>query len=381
MIYLIVFFLSVLFTAAAERAITKRFLFCLFSFLALAPLVLLATFRDPGVGTDTLYYVQYTWDKIISIDSWEKFSSAYKKGFFDDIEWIYLAINYVASCFSKDVHSLYFFTSLITILPVYLAAIHYRKETPMWLIMCVYLLLYYTASFNLMRQAVALSFCIYSFKFLEQRKWVRLVIWAVIISFTHNTGIIFCGYILLWMLLQSDVSRLVKRLVAVSVIILLLLSTRYIDVILARIISLGVLPEKFLLYAAADSEKGLSRSSLLTYIAILLVFIYAYSFLKRRKDLDNKIVGEYCVMKLLGCLLFSASLVSTWLFRISYYFNYPVDCIMLPKALSLIRRKNKSTYRIIVFFLITFLTVSWYWLVSVVKMNEVYPYKSKILGI
>lgn len=192
MIYLFVFFISVLFTYLAQKSVSQKLFFYLFSIIAILFPSLLAGFRNSGIGTDTLVYVDKIWYNMLHINSFIEFINAYYNGIFDESsEFIYLLINWGTSKLGNDVQWIYFTTNLCVILPIYCAIYDHRKKGPMWLSMTIFLLLYYNSSLNLVRQSIALALCVYSYKYLEQGQWFKALIGSVIIMNTHNTGIFY----------------------------------------------------------------------------------------------------------------------------------------------------------------------------------------------
>ena len=184
-VYLFVFYLTSLFTYIAQRNIKKSGIFYFFSLLAILFPALLAGFRNPGIGTDTLVYVDYIWDKILFVPQWNDFMFSYKNGNFADIEFIYLLLNWLTSHVISDVNGIYFVANAITMYFVYRTAYDNRDRCDMWLSMALFLLLYYNASLNMVRQSIALSICMYAYKYIEREQWLKVGIWGILIILTH----------------------------------------------------------------------------------------------------------------------------------------------------------------------------------------------------
>ena len=82
MIYLITFSFSTFFTFIAEHTRRNKGLFLLYSLIAILFPSLLAGFRDRGIGTDTIGYVDIVWEQVRMIHNWNDFLIAYQNGFF-----------------------------------------------------------------------------------------------------------------------------------------------------------------------------------------------------------------------------------------------------------------------------------------------------------
>ncbi|OUN79586.1 EpsG family protein [Bacteroides sp. An51A] len=380
LIYLVVFFFSILFTYIAERSIAKnRKQFIAFSVLSVGLPVLLSGLRDNSVGTDTEGYVAWVWNIVSRCSDWDSFLHLYHGGYFADIEFGYLMVNFVANVFSNDVHSVYFLTGLLSILPIYIAIYHYRAKVPMWLSMAIFLLTYYNLSLNLTRQSIALAFCIYAFRYVEQRRWFKLVVMFIVILGFHNTGFIFIPAVVMFLLMEHLRWR-GKIIFLLACFVSLMIAFRYVDVLLFASVTYGLLPEKFLYYQIDEMTGFLSRSNFIVYIFESLLMLMV--ILSRASRKMKSRLFSYFTLKCIGVYSFTLSTLSMWAFRISYYFNFPADCLFLPSSLNTLRQNGKTNlYRWSLVLLISLLLFNWYFNIVIKNANETYPYKSSILGI
>lgn len=380
-IYLIVFFISIYTTWLAEKSTKQKPIFFILSCIAILIPCILAGCRDSGIGTDTLIYVDECWNRIISTKNWDDLIKSYNQEVFDSIEPVYLLINWIASLFGKEIQWAYFMTNLCVVLPIYCAAYDNRKKAPMWLSMTLFFLLYYNASLNLVRQSIALAFCIYSYKYLEQKKWIKALIWVFIIINTHNTGIFYLAFVaifIIWNTMKKKNLRKILLIISATILPLLLAFFNY---IIIATVMIGILPSKYLMYISEENNETIGKSVGFIYFIIALTLLYIKKYQKHRNDHITDSINYYLYNKFYGITLFGASFISKWAFRISYYFNYPVDCIFLPRTIYSIKKKNKTLYYLITSTIICFLLIMWYWLVVIRKENATIPYKSKLLGI
>lgn len=384
LIYLIIFLFSILFGHFSNCLShkNKHGSYVCLSIAILLP-VLLAAFRDPGVGSDTLGYVEDVWSHIVWLGTWEGFCLDFINGDFYDIEPVYLLTNWISYMCGDDIHWVYFFTSLCIVAPIYITAYNNRKSAPVWLSITLFLLLYYNLSLNMIRQSMALSFCVYSFKYLEKRRWKPLVLWLIIIMFTHNTGIFYLAFLFFYRVYKMNkgiLRRFLIRMTYAGLVCIFL----FFNSLLLLLIALGVIPEKFMLYLAIVGEQEIDLTTTLTFLFILSVLSFIYLIMKKRKSSTGDLMSDVDLcfqVKLIGTILFTTSLVSRWAFRVSYYFNSPADCIFLPRTIALLRSRNLTLYKLLIAALIGFCLFAWYWGTCVTMLNEVYPYKSAILGI
>lgn len=374
--YILTFFISVLFTYYADKCYNNKIVFCFFSLLALFFPIFLATCRDDIIGTDTKGYVETVWNLTVSCNSFSEFISCYKEGLFEDIEIVYLLINYLASFISKDVHTVYFFSSFIIMILIYKTAYDNRKNAPMWLTMLIFYLLYYNLSLNMIRQSIALAICMYSYKYLKQGRWIYLSIILFIALNSHHTALFFIPFVVLYIISQRKLLKKMKSFLKLAIFSLSFVFI-YTDYLILLLVNWGILPPKFLYYLANKDDAFISKSTILVYLYINLILYVDYRF-----NQINKKTRYLCFsLKSIGSITFCLSLISQWAYRVSYYFNYIADCIFLPESLANIKKISKQKYNLYMAVLIILLLAYWYFTIVVANVNETYPYRSKILNI
>lgn len=380
--YLFVFAISIFSTYLAQICYNRnnKFLFVLFSAAAILTPALLAGFRDSGIGTDTEIYVDDIWNQFKHINSWGQFYKYYKNEEFQDIEFVYLALNYIVSQFGENLGYIYFASNFVVVFFVYLTAFDNRNKASMWLIMTLFLFMYYNSSLNLVRQSIALVFCLYSFKYFERRQWIKAIIWTIIILQSHNTGVFYLLLIGIYFLFQIKNKYIRNILLVINVFAIAVLFSVS-DLFLVLLVSNGILPSKFLYYLASESDSDeLTKSILINYIYFAGVLFFTYTKYHKR-DQPKKELIFYSYSKIIGAVLFMTSLISKWAYRISFYVNYPVDIVFFPRSLQLLKQKSKIHYTIVLTLSLILILITWYWTIILNNGNETYPYKSKILGI
>lgn len=378
MIYLLVFTLSIISTYLAQRTVSQKLGFYIFSAIAILLPSLLAGFRDSGIGTDTLIYADDVWEKITYCDDWKTFVALYVAQGFSDIELGYLLVNFIVYLAGGDLHTLYFTTNFIVVLFFYLAAYDNRKKASMWLIMAFFFLSYYNISLNLIRQSIAIAISVYSFKYLEQHKWWKYILWQVIILSSHNTAFLNLLIIPIYFIPQIKNIKKKRRLIILflSGIAIMFLSM---DWLLSFIVSLGILPNKYLMYSSIDSSSVVAKTQTVSYIGILLLLWFITTKIKEPDA--HKRLRVYLFGKIASLLLFLTSIVSKHAARVAFYISPLVDCIFFPRALFLLKQRSSKWYLQSVCMSILLLLAVWYWLIIIRGDTETYPYKSTILNI
>ncbi|PZU82192.1 MAG: hypothetical protein DI529_14860, partial [Chryseobacterium sp.] len=217
---------------------------------------------------------------------------------------------------------------------------------------------------------------LYCFKYVENRKWIKIIISFFFIKAFHNTGI-FC--VLFWGAYFLSSSK--YKLKPVVMILLLFVAYGvfiYFDLIILYTITIGILPKKFLYYLSGDT---VDYTTIFIYHLLLSAIIFVvYLFHSRSKEEKDKLLS-YSFLSLLGSVLVLTAMVSMWSFRVAFYFLYICNCLFLPRALFLMNKKYKLESTLMLIVTVCLVIVVWYKYTIINNDNETFPYKSEILGI
>lgn len=377
MIYIIIFFICIVCTYIAEKSTKSKGKFLIFSALAVLLPSGLAGFRDTGIGTDTVTYAEFIFEKIASSNySFSSFLKAYSDEEFFGIEFSYALLNYIVSLFSDSVNWFYFFTNFAVIIFVYLAAYDNRKKAPMWLVMLFFLLLYYNSSLNIMRQSIAIAMTLYAFKYIEDKQWFKSLLWLVIIYLTHSSGAFFAIFFIIY-----KISFLKNRQLSHWLQAIFLGITSFFFIYFSSVLNLLTLvSDKFSKYDELYSNEGktvLVKNLILLYVLFIVVFFLVRKHINK-KEVNN--LDFYRYMKILGVVFFLTSVISVTTSRVSWYINV-LDCIFMPRVIYELSKRNRAGSEILTTIFILLLIGLWYWNISLLNNGETYPYKSRILGI
>lgn len=380
-IYLIVFALSCFFTALAQRCLKKmqKGEFLTFSIIAIILPVMLAALRDPGVGTDSAGYCTSIWSAVLQYRHFDVLMNLFNNDFFPEVERIYLITNWLVSLFSEDIHTLFFVLNLLVIGFIYKAAYDNRHKAEMWQVMLLFQILFYSNSLNLIRQYIAVAIGTYAYKFLEKHDWKKLIFWTTIMFMWHSTTIVFIALIFIDLLFNIQ-NKKAKKLVTAGICISMYILYTQFDNILIFTVNQGIIPSRFTAYLKQYSDETfLDTSSTLFSVIILFFYLYLLVYLKNKQNKPE--LKKFFIYKSIATFLNLTSLISKFLFRMSYFFSNITDCIFLPRALFMLKQKSKSRYYI---FSLSFVFLSialWYFLYVKNGINQTVPYKSSILGI
>ena len=136
---------------------SKKWKQLLFGGAAVLILCLLAGFRDDSIGRDIKVYVENYYTAFCGVRS---YTQALKLVGFTQLEPFYILLLFVTSRFTRDLWLILFSLQLLTVLPVYLAVLKWRREMhiSVGFAMAIYILVFYNNSYNIMRQSISCAF-------------------------------------------------------------------------------------------------------------------------------------------------------------------------------------------------------------------------------
>ena len=289
--------------------------------LAILPLVLLGGLRDRSIGSDTDFYI------------WDRFSDAVK--YRDSIvvflltsnqEIGYMLSNWLIAQLT-DSHAVYLSVmEFLVVTPMYIVAWKFRKTVPSFLIMFFFIFIQYQYSFSIIRQSVALSFCLLSFCYFEEKKFFKSLLLEIIaVSFHYSAFLALLFPLSNYLVKKWSIYR--YREFYILFFLIFIFCVANIDLFLKHMISVDLINQKYMVYAS-DSDVFAGRiqwSNMVIKIVIayigFVVFItrkpITYSFLKKIRR--YKYIDFFFVMAILD-IAFSllGSVNSEWI-RLSYY--------------------------------------------------------------
>lgn len=278
-----------------------------------------------------------------------------------NLEIGYKVIVWICLLITKDYAILFAVTSAI-IIGLTFYTIFKESPYPVLSVIIYFCAGFYFHSLNLMRQYLAISVLLFSYKYLIDKKYIYFAIGVFIAFLFHSVSIIFVFALLLcdWEVFD------LKRTIIVS--LLLFIFGKY---IWHYVIDLIVNHTRFATYIGSKFDKSKLRIYDIIFNAILYLIIY-YLY-KNTKDVGRK---EKFFLNMQACSLFFMILASTMylLFRFSFIFGI-FSIISIPYFLkkSDIETKNK-----LVVLIVLFVTLGW----NITRTNiigntdEVKPYKT-----
>lgn len=343
----------------------------LLSFLGVFLLAFVAGCRDNSIGTDIHVYGLKTFNVARGTDSfWEGYEAISYCS-----EPIYYSIVYVAQLLSSKFGFALFLQSFILFSFVSSGIRNIAGKKYFAVGMLVFNLYYYSMSFNLMRQCVAIAFLMWSYRYFQDRKPYALLLCAVLGFFFHKSSSVayLTLFVAYWLtgLETSNQKKILKICALGSVAFVLLFGA-----LLSMVTSTIPILRKYDAYGE-NSLFGstLSKLDILLRLGMLVVTV----LMLHLKKCDEK-KGLLLVFFLILDVSFQfLGIYAYYTTRISYY----VFALDVPLFINLFSqsRMTKGTRTLGLTCMVAYIStycINEYFIKGV---NETYPYQSDFLGI
>ena len=181
----------------------------LYFIIAPLPLLLLVTFRDVNVGTDTKEYTniyEYASDSsgIIMFLGYTR------------IEPLYAALTYFISALGLSIEFLFFICACLSIYPILIGARMMRNEVSQTYIVFLFCMMFFHYSMNITRQAIAMAFLFLSVIYMLRQQNVKSYCLIGVAFLFHYVVVVCIPLILLYQLRNSISKRGLASLVVIS---------------------------------------------------------------------------------------------------------------------------------------------------------------------
>ncbi len=213
-------------------------------------------------------------------------------------------------------------------------------------------------SLNGIRQAIAMSFFYYSFRYVKEKKLYKYIICNLCGFLFHNSAILFLP---LYFILSKNFSKKIKAFILVIVIIL---SNVIVPIIINMLIS-----TKYGMYLTNGAYEALSTFNLSTFINIFIWLAYELG-IKKKDDMDNIYSNCHFIGILVSLFLTRIPLA----IRIFVSFRY-VEFLSVPNLIDKIALKRKYKFLIILGIMMVYFMYFIYG-VYIQNGNTVLPYRT-----
>lgn len=260
---------------------------------------------------------------------------------------------------TEDYRVLFFVTSFIILFLIY-KSIWENSENIFQSILLIFIGQFYFYSMNLVRQAIAMSIIVYSFKYIKEKNILKTIISILIATLFHNSALIMIPILLISFM---NISNIKKILIGGSILLIQPLMLKLIIWIMGF--------TKYIWYY----EQGLftEQISILLLIQNIMIFVIDIYYQKVYKE---KINDEYKILSNINfiglCLMVLSSNIPL-VFRMVRYCTV-FQILLIPKIIGLSDNKtNKSILSVIIY---GFMFISMVYQIMICGGEGVYPYNS-----
>lgn len=376
MIYLCTFAISLIFVFIANKNKANKIIFWLASFVTVLVPVFLATFRDQGIGTDTVTYVNDVFSQVSKVGSLTKLIRMQSSEAFGEVETGYVLLNYVASSFGNSPYVIYFVTNFVFLCTVYCCVISNNKKY-MLLSWFIFLFFFYNFSLNVVRQTVAIGFTLAAYSAFEKKKYKTMILFSIFTYLCHGTGLMVIPVLLFSWLIPLLLNKFTINKILAWVVIFSLVIIVSVQTIFSFILGNQLFSDRYSNYLvlAQDEKAGaLQTTFMFTYLFILFLFFLAYKHAKSIEE--GKKIVYYALIHYIGTILCLSSVITYFAFRMSYYFLIVSLVFFVPRALIIIKDSTFKHPKFLLGCFIILVIALWDYNIVYKGMEQTIPYKS-----
>lgn len=318
-------------------------------------LCIVAGVRDIKVGTDITVYVT----RLISVA--EETTNLINYLNLSESDLLFSLIIFLGFKIG-DINTVLFMIELFVVIPIYMYAYLGKKEKSFTIIILVFFLTMYCISFNLMRQSLAMSFCILSYYFFDSQKKKKAFFLIIVAMLFHKTAFVFIGVLIINYLMKNKVKY--RNISIILIVFGILISCQLMEYIVSISIYSDYLNRETQIFSLGTIIKKLF------WVLICVPFLMMKT--KNQEDYSNILLGTIYAFIALVFTATSFSIPGTG--RLAYYFtnlSYFILIFEIPKYF----RERK-----IVLLILLMISVFSWWNMTAVSddASGVYPYHSDI---
>ena len=323
----------------------------------------IAGVRDFSVGTDTYMYQRIIYQLVSK-------STTFSRAIINtdaSLERSYIIIAYYSSHIIKNPFFFQSIVSLITICLLFWGSLK-SKCNLVWLFF-LFFFMYYNATLNIQRQAMALGACTVSLAYLIDKRYLFAALALILAYFFHHSAVIFLFILILYILCIKWQGLLEKKTIYILTMIICLAVIILFSVLLQYVVDAGLVDARF---EDRYGNSDLYGTNLpISLLALNALNLFIYFKLSKSPNKTLFLFGKY--MMLISFLLCFTGLISTFAVRIVEYFEL-INIMLLSQLLPSSRKRWKVAT---VFFYIFYWTMAF----AVANLGDTVPYKSVVLGI
>lgn len=356
-IYILMLLLALLFSFIATKTKNKKLRIVLPIFSAIPFAVVSAIRYD--VGTDYLY--RYA----------SNFNVLLKGRDVSNLEIGFKILNKLCILITNNYQIIFVLTSFIITSFIFYTIYRDSKNVPLSITL-YFIGAFFFQSLNMVRQFVAISIILYSYKYFLNKDWIKWLLFTILASMFHTTSLvvaILClGNNFVKKIFQKDIFENEK--VVFGLIIFAFLA----EPLIGNIINFLLEQTRFGVYVGSKYDHG--DLQIISFIINLLLYIGMIYIQKKRKHNGNEVDCFFITMQAIALLFVTLGKTSFLSIRLVYYFSI-FQIISIPYFLKYVKEIwNEKIYKVSMLIVIIFVSTTLIWTHVVNNTDEVLPYKT-----
>ena len=266
-------------------------------FISAGILIVLAAVRSENVGVDVLSYQK----PCLTLAQRYNSISAYLTSPLANLEPLYMVVTYIASKLG-GLFWVFLINETILFVFIYKTVWYYRDEIPPELSLACYIFIFYCIGYSGIRQNIAIAIIMFALTYLDQQRYLRVVILTIMAVGFHNSAIIIGPAIYILLLLsRSTLSRFWAFMI--------LLTIYYVSVNFVKIVdTLGVyfpsLLNKYIKgYLHLNLGQDFNASSTLLMIVGLIILLICHFLKYNESKLNNLFLAYMLILSIAGNII------------------------------------------------------------------------------
>ena len=250
--------------------------------------------------------------------------------------------------------------SFLTVIILYATIYEYKTELSLGFMFFLYLFLYFTTSFNIIRQALAIIIVAYSYRFIFERDLKKFIMTVLIASFFHITALVFLPF---YLILDKNNTR--KKIAKTLCLVIVLVFTLNYNVVINFLSNITIF-ERFELYSVIQESNNLEF--LLNLVILSLVLLFRKPLMKYNSK--NEL---FIYLYTIDVILMFSGYFSPFLKRIAMYFG--ISNIFVLASFPQIAKNNRQ--KVLIYFLLIIYAISIFIITTyLLKQGNIIPYNT-----
>lgn len=356
LVYIIMLVLSVILSMVAQKYKNNKKIYVLFAIFSAIPFIIVTAIRY-DVGTD--YFYRYIYDYNL-LQAGQKVTN---------LEIGFKFIHKIALLLNNS--QLIFVISAIFITSFIFFTIYRDSKNPITSIILYFIGAFFFQSLNMVRQYMAMSVILCSYKYIINREWIKFSICMITSILFHVTSIIFIAIILLIYLINKIMKKNIH--VDIRIVIPLILLLVLCEPVIRNLIYFVLSGTRFKTYINSIYDHG--DLQIIPFTINLTLYLWMIYITKKYKNNDISKINFFINMQIFALICIALGKTSMLALRLAYYFSI-FQIISIPYFLNKIKKISKKEYMAYLTIIVIIFSSSLLWTHVIHNADEVLPYKT-----